>query len=79
MSFIVDPDHYDYSKVDLSNYMWGNFIYSPTYQQYFIDHKHEIITDSLKNCFRCGSATEAQQKIVYGLLLAGDELRSFPD
>lgn len=79
LTFIVDPDNYDYSKVDLSNYMWGNFIYSSTYQQYFIDHKHEIITDSLRDIFRCGSATEAQQKIVFGLLLADDELRNFPD
>lgn len=79
LAFVIDPDNFDYSKVDLSHFMWGNFIYSPKYQHYFIEHKREIITDSLKNIFRCGSETDAQRKIVYGLLLSDTELRNFPD
>ena len=77
LQFALDPDNFDYSQIDTSNYMWQNLIYSSYYKDYFIAHKAELLTDDLKNLFDMGVETRDQQKIVYGLLLNDDELRGF--
>ena len=77
LDFALDPDNFDYSKVDTADYMWENFIYSPKYNPYFIKHRKEILTDSLENIFRCDAALTDQQKIVYGILLSDDELKGY--
>lgn len=77
LRFVLDPDHFDYSTVDLTNYMWENLIYSNDYKKYFVEHKSELLSDDLRNAFKLGLDTQAQQKIVYGLLVDSNELRSF--
>ena len=77
LDFALDPENFDYSKVDTANYMWENFIYSTKYKPYFIKHRKEILTDSLENVFWCDAALPGQQKIVYGILLSDDELREY--
>ena len=77
LQFMLNPNDYDYSHIDTSNYMWQNLIYSPLYKDYFISHKDELLSENLKNLFDMGVETRDQQKIVYGLLLNDDELRSF--
>lgn len=77
LQFMLEPKEFDYSKVNTNNYMWQNLIYSPTYKQYFLEHKKEILSDDLRRIFDLGLETRDQQKIVYGLLLEDDELRGF--
>lgn len=77
LDFALDPDNFDYSKVNTADYMWGNFIYTPKYKPYFIKHRKEILTDSLENVFWCDAALTEQQKIVYGILLSDDELKEY--
>lgn len=77
LSFMMNPESFDYSLVDTENYMWQNLIYSEEYQPYFIAHKSEVLSDNLRKSFNLGVATEDQKKIVYGILLDQDELRRF--
>jgi hypothetical protein len=74
---MVNPETFDYSNVNTDNYMWQNLIYSKEYQPYFIAHKHEVLSDDLRKSFDLGVVTDDQQKIVYGILLTQEELRTF--
>lgn len=77
LQFMLKPDEFDYSKVDTKNYMWQNLIYSDEYKHYFVDNRGEILTEQLKSIFDLGVETVAQQKIIYGILLADNELRQY--
>lgn len=77
LQFMLNPDEFDYSRVDISHYMWENLIYSSNYKKYFIAHKAELLSDDLRKIFDMGLETKDQQKIVYGLLLDEKDLRSF--
>lgn len=77
IEFMLCPEQFDYSLVDIDHYMWENLIYSEKYSQYFFEHKKDILTDDLKTIFKKDVSTKNQEKIVYGLLLPKDELREF--
>lgn len=77
LDFALNPQTFDYSKVDFTHYMWQNFVYSKQYKSFFKEHKKDLITETLKNCFDMGLETTEQQRIVYGLLLDEQELRDF--
>lgn len=77
LSFMVNPDAFNYSLVNTEDYMWQNLIYSPNYQPYFIAHKSEVLSDNLRKIFDLGLASKNQQKIVYGILLDQNELQHF--
>lgn len=77
LEFLCDPEKFDYNKVDTKDLMWQNLIFSPEYGHYFVEHKNDILTDDLKKLFDQGLETRAQQKIVYGILLAKERLSSF--
>lgn len=77
LSFALDPDGFDYSKVDLENYMWQNFMYSEKYKHYFIEHKGELLTDDIEKLLSSSSAPDDVRKVVYGLLLDDSELRGY--
>ena len=79
LSFMLAPDSFDYSKVNLNDYMWRNLIYSDKYSKYFVEYKNKLLCDDLKKMFKMGIDSREQQKIVYGLLLSKDELIKFPD
>ena len=77
LRFMLDPNAYDYSNVDFTDYMWQNLIYSDTYQKYFLRHKHELLSEKLHGIFKRNVDSRDQQKIVYGLLLEERELREY--
>lgn len=77
LSFMVNPEAFDYSLVNTENYMWQNLIYSKEYQHYFIAHKTEVLSDDLRKVFDLSLASKDQQKIVYGVLLNPKELQRF--
>lgn len=74
LSFMVNPEAFDYSQVKTENYMWQNLIYSKEYQPYFVKHKSEVLSDDLRKSFDLVIATEAQAKIVY-VFYCQDELQ----
>ena len=75
--FVLDPQNYDYSKVNLDNYMWQNLIYSDEYQHFFIEHSNELLSNELKIRLSNGLASNDTQKIVYGFLVDKRELRKY--
>ena len=77
LDFMLNPAVFDYSKVNLEHYMWENLIYTNEYQQYFIEHKDEILTDDLEKVFSSNKADKNCQKIVYGILLDKDQLQRY--
>lgn len=77
LEFMLNPNTFDYSKVDTSDYMWENLIFSDKYQNHFIAHKEELLAGPLEKVFQMKVETRAQQKIVYGLLIDRADLRQF--
>lgn len=43
MQFLLSPENFDYTQVDFSNYMWGNFARNEKYMKYFVANKDAII------------------------------------
>lgn len=73
LQFLLNPDNFDYTQVDFSNYMWENFARHEKYMEYFIIHKDKIIPN-IKERMKHGDVSEAERKILYGFLLNGNEV-----
>ena len=65
LSFFIHPDTFDYSKVDLSNYMWGNIARHRQYMDLFVAHKDQMIPNIQKR-IELDQATEFERKVLYG-------------
>ena len=74
LSFLVNPDEFDYSKIDTSDYMWVNFFRNKDFADKLIEHREDIISkELLLNCANDVLTTD-QMKILYGMLLDKSEL-----
>lgn len=76
LQFLLNPNEFDYTQVDFSNYMWENFARHDKYMKLFIEHKESIIP-SIKEHLKSDIASETEKKIFYGFLLNGDELWNY--
>ncbi len=73
LHFLIDPDHFDYTQVDLSNYMWENFARRADLRQKLIEHKSEIIPN-IKKKLQIWETSEFEKKMLYRYLLQDDEI-----
>ncbi|MFI3227295.1 MAG: SIR2 family protein [Clostridia bacterium] len=73
LQFLLDPETFDYSKVDFSNYMWVNFARYPKYMHYFIQNK-QLLIPKIKEHLILDTATEDERKIMYGFFLDKDNI-----
>lgn len=73
LHFLLNPDTFDYTQVDFSNYMWENFARHEKYMSYFISHRESIIP-SIKEKIRNDAASEVEKKVLYGFLLNVNEV-----
>ena len=73
LQFLLDPENFDYSQVDFSNYMWENFARHEKYMNCFIAHKNAIIP-KIQSRIKSEEASESEKKILYGFLLDGAEV-----
>ena len=73
LQFLLNPDSFDYSQVDFSDYMWGNFARYEKYMNCFIAHKDAIIP-KIQSRIKSEEASELEKKILYGFLLDGAEV-----
>jgi len=78
IEFLLDPNDFDYLKVDTSDYMWQNFFFNEEYGKILKKHKKEILTDNLRERFINNFTSTNEQKIIYGLLLDKNEIRRYP-
>lgn len=76
LQFLLNPNEFDYTQVNFSNYMWENFARNDKYMKLFIEHKESIIP-SIKEHLKVGIASETEKKIFYGFLLNGEELWNY--
>ena len=79
LKFMLHPDTFDYSQVDLNDNMWQNLIYSDQFRDYFIKQKDIILSEKIRKTFKLHADSRPLQKIVYGMLLSDQELRWFGD
>ena len=73
LQFLLEPDSFDYSQVDFSNYMWENFARHEKYMKYFVTHKDAIIPRIQKR-MEAGEASETEKRVLFGFLLNEDEI-----
>lgn len=73
LNFLLNPNSFDYSQVDFSNYMWQNFARTPKLLQKFIEHKNEL-TPKIKKRIELDEAAEFERKIYYKYLLSDEEI-----
>jgi hypothetical protein len=73
LQFFLEPDNFDYSKVDFSDYMWENIVRQERYRNVILSHKSEIIP-GLCQRVETDQATEVERKILYGYMMDKDEL-----
>ena len=73
LQFFLDPNNFDYHKIDFSNYMWENIARHQKFMDIFLFHKDDIIPN-LKQRVETDQATEFERKILYGYLLDKNEL-----
>ena len=73
LQFLLDPENFDYTQVDFSNYMWGNFAGHVQFRKYFVANKN-ILIPQIKSRVKQKTASEVEKKVLYGILLDKDEL-----
>lgn len=73
LQFLLDPENFDYTQVNFSNYMWVNFLKQDKYMKHFIKNKQFIIPQ-IKERIDYDMATEDEKKILYGFLLNEEEI-----
>ena len=68
LQFMLDPEAFDYEKVNTESRGWQRIICSDGYRQYFVDHRNDIFTRELRQELEFGFTTNDQNKIIYGVL-----------
>ncbi|NFN34724.1 hypothetical protein FDB51_06145 [Clostridium botulinum] len=74
IEFIFNSDNFDYSKINIKNYMWKNLITSKKYLNIILKHKRDLNIDKLKQAIENGYATEDEKKFLYRYLTSDEEL-----
>lgn len=73
LQFFLEPNSFDYHKIDFSNYMWENIARQQKFLDIILIHKDDIIP-KLKQRIESNQATEFERKILYGYFLEKNEL-----
>lgn len=73
IDFFLEPNNFDYSKVDFSNYMWENIARQPWLMERIVEHK-DMIIPLIRKKVEMDTATEFEKKVLYGVLLGKSAL-----
>lgn len=73
LQFLLDPNTFDYSQVDFTNYMWLNFARKKEYMPYFVTHK-DVIAPKIKERIEKNLASKDEKKILYRFLVDDNEI-----
>ncbi len=77
LDFYLDPENFDYTKVDLTDGMWVYFFQDQECLSKLKEHKAEILTDEVKKQCKYDLLTQTQSIIIYGQLLEPNEIWSW--
>lgn len=74
LKFIFYPESFDYSQVDLDDYMWINLFKHDRYRKLILEFgKEQVKATALKN-FELGIASEDQKRVFYKYIVDSDGL-----
>lgn len=73
LQFFLDPDNFDYTKIDFSNYMWENIARRERFMSVILAHKEDVLP-KLRLRVETDQATETERKILYGYMIDKSEL-----
>lgn len=76
LQFFIDSENFDYTKVDFSNYMWGNIVRHDIFMKKLVAHKEDIIP-KIQHRLEIEQATELEKKLLYGYFLDQQEILDF--
>lgn len=76
LTFLLNPENFDYSKIKTENYMWMNFLRNKEYIEIFKEHSSEIVKN-LKKSVENGYATEPQKIMLYRYFLTDEEVSDY--
>ncbi|MBP3887146.1 MAG: hypothetical protein J6F30_05775, partial [Cellulosilyticum sp.] len=76
LEFLLNPDEFDYSSIDIDDYMWLNILKQKEYRDIIIQHRDQLVIEELKLAVERNCANEEQKKIVYRYILSEDEIFS---
>ncbi|RGC51946.1 SIR2 family protein [Absiella sp. AM29-15] len=74
LQFILDPETFDYSLVDLTDYFWCMLIYSEKTNKYFKQHRLEILNERLKKELRLNGSQTNKYIVLLTKLFSAKEL-----
>lgn len=77
--FLLEPDSFDYSKIDLDDYMWINVFRHPQYREILQSHRKDIQSPEIIKSIKDNRLNVEQQKVVFGVLYQYDELTKILD
>lgn len=74
LKFIFTNDDFDYSVIDIADYMWMNFIRNRKYCEIILEHKDRLDIEKLKKSVKNGRANEEEKKFLYKYILNDEEI-----
>lgn len=79
IGFLVNPEGFDYSLVDLEDPLWQEIIFSNEYQGWFKQNAKTLLNEMVRFRFKNHIQSVMEEKIVYGILLDSEQLECFPN
>ena len=76
LDFLLNPENFDYSKINTDNYMWMNFLRNKKYRKIFQKHRSDIVKN-LGKSIENGYATESQKILFYRYFLTDIEISDY--
>ena len=73
LKFIFEPNNFDYSQIDINDYMWENIFKNEKYLDIILKNKNKMNIEKLKFAVENQFATEDEKKILYRYLLTDEE------
>lgn len=68
LDFLFNPDTFDYSKINIADYMWCNIINSPNYRNVILKHKSDFWNNDQEKRIKLGFGGNFENMIAYKYL-----------
>lgn len=68
LDFLLNPDSFDYSKINTADYMWCNLINSNKYRESILKHKSDFWSKENEKRIQLGFGDDFENRVVYKYL-----------
>lgn len=69
INFLFNPDSFDYSKINIADYMWCNLINDNKYRELIISHKNEFWHKDDEKRILLGFGSDFENRVAYKYLI----------